>query len=79
MDVWPSTEPSAVAPGQTAFSGVFVVVDPALPRSVLLTRWSSTYEHQKPLLSVAWLIGLHLPGPGLLVVPQSRQIQVWPC
>ena len=28
-------EPSAVAPGQTPFSGVFVVFDPALPRSVL--------------------------------------------
>jgi hypothetical protein len=29
------TEPSAVAPGQTQSSGVFVVFDPALPRSVL--------------------------------------------
>jgi hypothetical protein len=27
---------------------------------------------------VAWLIGLHLPGPGLPVVPQSRQIQASP-
>src|SRR6185436_8533095 len=35
MDGVASTEPSAVAPGQTPFSGVFVVVDPALPRSVL--------------------------------------------
>jgi hypothetical protein len=33
------------------------------------------YEHQNPLASVAWLIGLHLPGPGFPVVPQSRQIQ----
>lgn len=32
------------------------------------------YEHQKPLASVAELIGLHLPGPGLPVVPHSRQI-----
>ncbi len=36
------------------------------------------YEHQRPLLSVAWLIGLHLPGPGLPVVPHALQIQCWP-
>jgi hypothetical protein len=32
------------------------------------------YEHQSPLASVAWLIGLHLPGPGLPVVPHSLQM-----
>ena len=32
------------------------------------------YEHQSPLANVALLIGLHLPGPGLPVVPHSRQI-----
>ena len=36
------------------------------------------YEHQNPLARVAWLIGLHLPGVGLPVVPQSRQIQSRP-
>jgi hypothetical protein len=33
------------------------------------------YEHQKPRERVAGLMGLHLPGVGLPVVPQSRQIQ----
>jgi hypothetical protein len=42
-------------------------------------RPDTIYEHQKPLLSVAWLIGLHLPGPGFPVVPQARQIQALPC
>lgn len=39
----------------------------------------SLYEHQNPVDSVAWLIGLHLPGPGLPVVPHARQIQKPPC
>ena len=34
-----------------------------------------SYEHQNPRARVAELIGLHLPGVGLPVVPQSRQIQ----
>jgi len=34
------TEPSAVAPGQPFLSGMFVEVDPALPRSVL---WSTAF------------------------------------
>jgi len=37
------------------------------------------YEHQNPLASVAELIWLHLPGPGLPVEPHSRQIQELPC
>jgi hypothetical protein len=37
------------------------------------------YEHQRPLANVVELIGLHLPGPGLPVVPQARQIQNSPC
>jgi hypothetical protein len=36
------------------------------------------YEHQKPVASVPELIGLHLPGPGLPVVPQALQIQKSP-
>jgi hypothetical protein len=45
--------------------------------SLFLTN--QPYEHQSPLASVAWLIGLHLPGPGLPVVPHWRQIQWSPC
>jgi hypothetical protein len=48
------------------------------PQALCFRPLRGLYEHQNPLLSVAWLIGLHLPGPGLPVVPQSRQIQESP-
>lgn len=47
-------------------------------RMALIIRQTS-YEHQSPLASVRSLIGLHLPGPGLPVVPHARQIQWPPC
>jgi hypothetical protein len=53
---------------------------PSVPHSRThpLVELPTAYEHQNPLASVAWLIGLHLPGPGLPVVPQALQIQKSP-